>query len=133
MMDLVYFLATGQAIVINALAIAGFLALCTLLCQSLTQAQHLPEEHTITHASAPGEAEQKQHLVGLPYRTDAFPGGRQFKTIYGTIQIFEWGPEDGEKVLIIHGLATPCISLGNMATEFVNKGYRVMIFGESRL
>jgi hypothetical protein len=93
--------------------------------------QHPPEEHTITHAKARVEAEERLRHTEPPYLTDAFPGGRQFKTVYGTIQVFEWGPEEGEKVLMIHGLSTPCIALGDMAKEFVNKGYRVMVFGES--
>lgn len=44
--------------------------------------------------------------------------------------MFEWGPENGEKVLLVHGLCGPCITLGNMANEFVRKGCRVMVFGK---
>jgi alpha-beta hydrolase superfamily lysophospholipase len=64
------------------------------------------------------------------YPIDAFPGSRQFKTVYGTIHVFEWGPEDGEKVLLVHGLGTPCIALGDMAKELVRRGYRVMMYGK---
>ncbi|KAJ6788993.1 hypothetical protein PWT90_02589 [Aphanocladium album] len=63
-----------------------------------------------------------------PYRPDEFPGGRQVRTAYGTMQVFEWGPEDGEKVVLLHGIGTPCIALGDMAREFVAKGCRVMLF-----
>jgi hypothetical protein len=66
----------------------------------------------------------------LPYPPDVFPGGRDVETAYGTIKVFEWGPEDGEKVLLLHGIGTPCVALGDMAREFVSKGCRVMIFGE---
>lgn len=66
----------------------------------------------------------------LPYPEDAFPGGRDVDTAYGTIKVFEWGPEDGEKVLLLHGVGTPCIALGDMAHELVQRGYRVMLFGE---
>lgn len=67
-----------------------------------------------------------------PYRMDEFPGGRQVRTAYGTIHVFEWGPEDGEKVVLLHGIGTPCIALGDMAREFVAKGCRIMLFGEFR-
>lgn len=70
---------------------------------------------------------------GLPYPPDAFPGGREVRTAYGVTQVFEWGPEDGEKVLLIHGVGTPCIALGSMAEEFVKRGCRVMIYGKKRV
>lgn len=66
----------------------------------------------------------------LPYPPDAFPGGRDVETPYGKLKVFEWGPEDGQKVLLLHGIATPCIAMGDMAHEFVNRGCRVMIFGK---
>ncbi|KAL4994075.1 putative alpha/beta hydrolase [Aspergillus recurvatus] len=95
---------------------------------SLEDIQYTPEEHTFTPART-GPAEQEGQTFSKPvYRIDAFPGNRQFRTIYGTIHVFEWGPEDGEKVLLVHGLGTPCIALGGMAKELVRKGYRVMIY-----
>jgi hypothetical protein len=133
MFDLNELLAVWQAPLLGALTAAVFLALYIQLRPVLRDIQHRPEEHTITHSKARVEAEQRQRLSEAPYLTDAFPGGRQFKTVYGTIQVFEWGPEDGEKVLMVHGLGTPCIALGDMAKEFVGKGYRVMIFGESSI
>lgn len=64
-----------------------------------------------------------------PYPPDIFPGGRDVDTPYGTIKVFEWGPQDGEKVLLMHGIGTPCVALGDMAKHLVSKGYRVMLFG----
>jgi hypothetical protein len=48
---------------------------------------------------------------------------------YGTLQVYEWGPEDGRKVLFIPGISTPCIAFKGMAERLVNAGYRVMLFG----
>lgn len=67
-----------------------------------------------------------------PYPQDVFPGGREVETPYGTIQVFEWGAEDGDKVVLIHGIGTPCIALGDMAKHFVSNGCRVLLFGELR-
>ena len=70
----------------------------------------------------------KEETSALPYPPDALPGGRDVETPYGTIKVFEWGPEDGEKVLLLHGISTPCLSLGILGEALVEKGYRVMLF-----
>jgi pimeloyl-ACP methyl ester carboxylesterase len=49
-------------------------------------------------------------------------------TQYGTIRVYEWGPEDGKKVLLIHGISTPCLSLGKLAHALVKLGCRVILF-----
>lgn len=68
-------------------------------------------------------------IAALPYPPDILPGGRDVDTPYGTIKVFEWGPPEGEKVLLLHGISTPCIALGALAEELVRqRGYRVMLF-----
>lgn len=37
----------------------------------------------------------------LPYPPDALPGARDVDTPYGSIRVYEWGPEDGRKVLCL--------------------------------
>ncbi|OLN86160.1 Lipase 1-like protein 1 [Colletotrichum chlorophyti] len=64
----------------------------------------------------------------LPYPPDALPGARDVATAYGNLRVYEWGPEAGERVLLLHGIGTPCIALGGMAREFVERGWRVMTF-----
>lgn len=111
----------------------GF-AVCWLLYTELRYLHNTrfpSEESTIVRARSALETRHLEHKCKPPYRKDTFPGSREFETVYGTIQIFEWGPKDGEKVLLVHGLGTPCIALGDMAKEFVNKGCRVMLFGLS--
>ena len=70
----------------------------------------------------------KEETSSLPYPPDALPGARDVETPYGIIKVFEWGPEDGEKVLLLHGISTPCLSLGILGEALVEKGYRVMLF-----
>ena len=131
MVELTQLLAVRQVPLLGALTAAVCLSLYRQLRPFLKDIQHPPEEHTITHSKARAETEERRLLSKPPYPADVFPGGRPFKTVYGTIQVFEWGPEDGEKVLLVHGLNTPCISLGDMAKEFVRRGCRVMLYGES--
>ncbi|KAI6848166.1 putative alpha/beta hydrolase [Hortaea werneckii] len=69
-----------------------------------------------------------QDLTSLPYPPNALPGARDVDTPYGNIRVYEWGPEDGRKVLLVHGISTPCIALANLADSLVDKGCRVMLF-----
>ncbi|KAK3336664.1 alpha/beta-hydrolase [Cercophora scortea] len=70
----------------------------------------------------------KDETAALPYPPDILPGGRDVETPYGNIKVFEWGPEDGEKVLLMHGISVPCLALADLAQELVSKNYRVMLF-----
>ncbi|CAG8950316.1 hypothetical protein HYFRA_00006809 [Hymenoscyphus fraxineus] len=63
----------------------------------------------------------------LPYSPDLLPGGRDVNSPYGRIRLYEWGPEEGKKVLFIHGLSTPAPALGTVADTLTQRGCRVMI------
>ena len=65
----------------------------------------------------------------LPYPPFALPGSRDIDTPYGNIQVYEWGPDDGDRVLLIHGISTPSVALARLAHKLVQKGCRVMLFG----
>lgn len=64
----------------------------------------------------------------LPLPLDVLPGARDVPTPYGSIRVYEWGPEDGPKVLFVHGITTPCVALGGIAHAMADKGCRVMLF-----
>ncbi|RMZ80470.1 hypothetical protein DV737_g3035, partial [Chaetothyriales sp. CBS 132003] len=74
----------------------------------------------------PGLSEEEQ--AKLPYPLDSFPGARDVATPYGTIRVYEFGPESGRKVLFVHGISTPCLSLGAVASGLAEKGCRVLLF-----
>ncbi|KAE9381544.1 alpha/beta-hydrolase [Stipitochalara longipes BDJ] len=63
----------------------------------------------------------------LSYPPDLFPGARDVTSPYGTIRVYEWGPEEGRKVLMLHGISTPCLSLGKLAHALVKLGCRVLL------
>ncbi|KAI0160255.1 alpha/beta-hydrolase [Xylariaceae sp. FL1272] len=73
-------------------------------------------------------AVSKEEIQSLPYPPDSLPVGRDVETPYGSVHVYEWGPEDGERVLFVHGISTPVIALGDLGHEMVAKGYRVMMF-----
>ncbi|KAI0151292.1 alpha/beta-hydrolase [Pestalotiopsis sp. NC0098] len=64
----------------------------------------------------------------MAYPPDALPGARDVETLYGTMRVYEWGPTDGEKVLFVHGDATPCLVFSKIAQGLVDAGHRVMLF-----
>lgn len=68
--------------------------------------------------------ENREH----PLPNDVLPGARDVSTPYGSIRVYEWGPEDGPKVLFVHGITTPSIALGGVAHALVDRGCRVMLF-----
>ena len=66
--------------------------------------------------------------ASCPYPPDAYPGIRDVQSPYGNLRVYEWGPEDGRKVLLVHGISNPCIALGAIAHGLADKGCRVMMF-----
>ena len=67
----------------------------------------------------------------LAYPPTMFPGARDVDTPYGKMRVYEWGPEDGKKVVLIHGDATPSPLFAPIAKALVDRGYRVMLFGKA--
>ncbi|KAI1385091.1 alpha/beta-hydrolase [Hypoxylon trugodes] len=70
----------------------------------------------------------KDEVTALSYGTDTFPGARDVDTPYGSIRVYEFGPEDGRKVLFIHGISTSCMTLKDIAIPLSKNGCRVMLF-----
>jgi pimeloyl-ACP methyl ester carboxylesterase len=46
---------------------------------------------------------------------------------YGTIRVYEWGPKDGRKVLLLNGISAPCLSVEKLAHALVKLGCRVLL------
>ena len=137
MVDLHYSLRVNHALGTALLAAAGCLTLYCYIRPGLQNPQLKPR--IIQRALRPADGSQTKiqseedstvELSNSAYPPDVFPGGRNVDSVYGTIKVFEWGPEEGEKVLLLHGIGTPCVALGNMAKRLVERGYRVMLFGK---
>lgn len=43
------------------------------------------------------------------------------------MRVYEFGPESGRKVLLLHGISTPCIALTGLAHGLVSRGCRVLV------
>lgn len=117
-------------------------------CLGLTIFQHLfcldrlsfvPAESPLNHTMANKIESPRGTLIPfisaeeaatMAYPPDALPGARDVETFYGSMRVYEWGPVDGDKVLFVHGDATPSLVFSKIAQGLVDAGYRVMLFGE---
>ncbi|RDA96040.1 hypothetical protein CP533_5920 [Ophiocordyceps camponoti-saundersi (nom. inval.)] len=86
--------------------------------RSISQEKHHHHPHPQHH-------HQHHELV---YQPDTLPGARDVETPYGSVRVYEFGPEDGQKVLLVHGITTPCLPLAPLAQGLVERGCRVMLF-----
>ncbi|KAF2643486.1 alpha/beta-hydrolase [Massarina eburnea CBS 473.64] len=90
------------------------------------------ELHGPPHIPSPRDAAMpalsEDEVRQLPYPSDALPGARDVQSPYGSTRVYEWGPADGRRLLLIHGISTPSIALTGLAYSLVERGYRVMLF-----
>jgi hypothetical protein len=68
-------------------------------------------------------------IASLPYPPDLYPGARDVKNSYGTMRVYEWGNEEGRKVMMVHGDATSAPVWKRVAAGLVAKGCRVIVIG----
>jgi len=92
---------------------------------------------TLTYSSSPksipsplatATASSPSSSSTLPYGPTSLPGARDVSTPYGSIRAYEFGPTSGRKVLLVHGISTPCIALAPMAEKLAEKGCRVLMY-----
>ncbi|KAH8175925.1 serine aminopeptidase, s33 domain-containing protein [Sarocladium implicatum] len=115
----------STALIVTTTAIATFGAL--FLGRTLgwpTRSKVIPNPLKVYPPGSP----RRDELEKLIYNSDTFPGARDVETPYGSVRVYEWGPEDGTKVLFVHGISTSCITLMHIANALVKRGYRVMLF-----
>src|SRR5271156_2676462 len=100
--------SSAQLLTGSAIFAAGYFACGFLNGRPKRQIIQSPREQLLSTLS-------EDALGKLPYPPDCLPGPRDVNTPYGSIRVYEWGPEDGRKVLLVHGVSTPCVALGAVA------------------
>lgn len=71
-----------------------------------------------------------EQLSVLLYPPDLLPGPRDVDTPYGTMRVYEWGPEEGKKVIMISGDTTPAPIFSSVAKALVLYELRVIVIGK---
>jgi hypothetical protein len=80
-----------------------------------------------TYSRSNSEDSSKLITKDNPYPLDSFPGGKNVESPYGTMRVYEWGPETGRRVLLIAGVTTPAVAFAKLAPRLVSDGCRVMM------
>ncbi|OJT09521.1 hypothetical protein TRAPUB_14020 [Trametes pubescens] len=62
------------------------------------------------------------------YPDTFFDGGAYAKFPYGTVRYWLIGPEEGKRVVLIHGLSVPAMIWKDVAPQLAAKGYRVLLY-----
>lgn len=62
----------------------------------------------------------------LPYPPNVLPGARDVDSPYSIMRCYMWGPEEGRKVILVHGDTTPAPMLGPIAEKLVERACRVL-------
>ncbi|KAF9381136.1 hypothetical protein CPC16_009987 [Podila verticillata] len=62
------------------------------------------------------------------YPEDYYPGGDYADLTFGETHYFLFGPEDGKKVVFVHGLSTPASVWSKVARHMANSGCRVLLY-----
>jgi len=62
------------------------------------------------------------------YPADIFPGGNYATLPYGRTRYWLFGPEDGIKVVLVHGLTIPAITWRDVAPVLASRGFRVLAY-----
>ena len=66
----------------------------------------------------------------LPYPPDILPGARDVETPYGVMRVYEFGPQEGRKVVLVHGDTTPVPIFLPLAKGLARSGCRVLLYGK---
>ncbi|KAI0639351.1 alpha/beta-hydrolase [Trametes polyzona] len=62
------------------------------------------------------------------YPEDLYPNGNYVQLPHGRVRYWVFGPEDGTKVVLIHGISTPGITWREIGPYLADKGLRVLVY-----
>ncbi|KAI0339886.1 alpha/beta-hydrolase [Trametopsis cervina] len=62
------------------------------------------------------------------YPEDTYPGGAYYPSPFGRTKYWIVGPEDGQKVVLIHGIKVPALGFKSVVDALVKEGLRVLVY-----
>ncbi|THH10126.1 hypothetical protein EW145_g1541 [Phellinidium pouzarii] len=62
------------------------------------------------------------------YPEDFYEGGNYVSFPFGRVRYWVFGPETGEKIVLVHGLSVPAIIWKDVAPQLAAKGFRVLVY-----
>lgn len=121
-------MATYFTVAITSVAIV-LLARRTLF---LKKPQIFEQKYSLTTGHPLTIIPYSQSGLTLPYPPNVLPGPRDVDSPYSIRRCYEWGPEEGRKVILVHGDTTPAPMLGPIAEKLVERACRVLFLCEWR-
>ncbi|THH29791.1 hypothetical protein EUX98_g4385 [Antrodiella citrinella] len=97
----------------------------TLLVYFLTVFPHSPAELVVQPSLSSLPKDVRSWQI---YAEDFFQGGAYVNFPYGRVRYWMLGPEDGTRIVLIHGLSVPAIIWQDVAPQLAAKGYRVLLY-----
>ncbi|PAV21475.1 alpha beta-hydrolase [Pyrrhoderma noxium] len=90
----------------------------------------------VTFPLPPGPIAVYPSLASLPnnsrswliYPENFYEGGNYANFPFGRVRYWIFGPENGEKVVLVHGLSIPAIIWKDVAPQLAAKGFRVLVY-----
>jgi alpha/beta superfamily hydrolase len=83
---------------------------------------------SLFHSPSPRILKAPEPSEEAPYKYSLYEGGSVLQTPYGKLRYYELGPEDGKRVLLIHGISTPCPVWQRLIPKLVESGHRVLCY-----
>ncbi|UZJ54035.1 hypothetical protein CBS101457_003355 [Exobasidium rhododendri] len=98
----------------------AFASIAGLLILAVTRARLHTSAHRLLEAPEPTERE--------PYPWNLYEGGATLETPYGKLRLYEMGPKEGKKVLLIHGISQPCPTWRLIVPKLIESGHRILCY-----
>ncbi|ESK84499.1 alpha beta hydrolase [Moniliophthora roreri MCA 2997] len=86
---------------------------------------HPPEPLQIHESLASLPSESRSWTI---YPEDFYEGGNYVSLPFGRMRYWLFGPEDGIRIVLVHGLSIPAFVWQFVAPELANRGFRVMVY-----
>ncbi|KAH9927074.1 alpha/beta-hydrolase [Epithele typhae] len=109
-------------------AFQWFLLVCPaviILSYFVTVFPHTPQS---VHIHSSLALLDKSHPSWTLYPDNFYEGGAYVRLPYGSVRYWLIGPEDGQRVVLIHGLSVPSIIWKDVAPKLAAKGHRVLLY-----
>ncbi|EJF66650.1 alpha/beta-hydrolase [Dichomitus squalens LYAD-421 SS1] len=74
------------------------------------------------------EALPETSRIRQVYPADLFPNGHYAPLLHGRVRYWIIGPEEGTKVVLIHGISTPAVTWTTIAPYLAERGFRVLVY-----
>ncbi|KAI0268094.1 alpha/beta-hydrolase [Gloeopeniophorella convolvens] len=96
-----------------------------LISYFFAQFPHAPQGYSVHPSLASLGPETKAKDI---YPEDYYTGGAYVSLPFGRVRYWLMGPENGKKIVLIHGLSVPSLIWKDVAPALASRGFRVLMY-----